>query len=225
MQPNTAPTPIVTDAKTAQILDAARDVFLELGYAAATMDLVAQRARVSKTTLYTRFPSKEDLYTATISNECERHGMRFAPESFDGLPLRDVLIQVGGRFVELIWSEPAIRVHQSVMGESLRVPEAARLFFKAGPERATAALVALFERLAQRGLIDIEDPAFVAGQFLVAMQGGPYCALAVSLAPLPSAEERNLFVAKAVDLFIRGVAPPIGKKTRKWSFCPMSKSR
>ncbi|RTR23100.1 TetR/AcrR family transcriptional regulator [Azospirillum griseum] len=195
------------DAKTAQILEAARDIFLELGYAATSMDLVAQRARVSKTTLYTRFPSKDDLYTATISNECERHGMRFSPECFDDLPLREVLIRVGTRFVELIWSEAAIRVHQSVMGEAQRVPEAARLFVKAGPEQGTAVLVALFERLTQRGLIAVDDPAFAARQFLAAMQGGPYCLMAVSLAPSPTAEERSAFVAKAVDLFIRGVAP------------------
>ncbi len=195
------------DAKTVQILEAARDIFLELGYAATSMDLVAQRARVSKTTLYTRFPSKEDLYTATISNECERHGMRFSPDCFDGLPLREVLIQVGTRFVELIWSEAAIRVHQSVMGEAQRVPEAARLFVKAGPEQGTAALVALFERLARRGVIDVPDPAFAAGQFLATMQGGPYCIMAVSLAPPPTAEERAAFVAKAVDLFLHGVAP------------------
>lgn len=194
-------------AKTLKILEAARDVFLELGYAATSMDLVAQRAKVSKTTLYTRFPSKDDLYTATISNECERHGMRFSPDSFDDLPLREVLIQAGTRFVELIWSDAAIRVHQSVMGEAQRVPEAARLFVKAGPEQGTAVMVALFERLAQRGLIEVDDPAFAAGQFLAAMQGGPYCILAISLAPPPTAEERAAFVAKAVDLFLHGVAP------------------
>jgi len=195
------------DAKAEQILAASREIFLEIGYAAASMDLVAQRARVSKTTLYTRFPSKEELYTATIGAECERRGMRFQPDEFDGLPLRDVLIQVGGRFVELIWSNDAIRVYRSVLGESLRMPEVSRLYFQAGPEKGIATFTALFERLNQRGLIRTPDPAFAAMQFLGAMQGGPHCALVVGLCPEPSAEERVAFVAKAVDLFIQGVTP------------------
>lgn len=195
------------DPKAGQILAAAREIFLELGYAAASMDLVAQRARVSKTTLYTRFPSKEELYTATISAECDRRGMRFQPDEFDGLPLRDILIQVGRRFVELIWSDAAIRVYRSVLGESLRMPEVARLYFQAGPEKGIATFTALFARLGERGLIVTDDPAFAATQFLTAMQGGPHCALVVGLCPQPSEEEREAFIAKAVDLFIRGVAP------------------
>jgi len=195
------------DPKAEQILAAAREIFMETGYAATSMDLVAQRARVSKTTLYTRFPSKEELYTATISFECDRHGMRFQPDEFDGLPLRETLHRVGRRFVDLIWSEAAIRVHQAVVGEALRMPEAARLYFQAGPERGIATFVALFERLAQRGLIATDDPAFAATQFLSSMQGGPHCALVVGLRPFPTEEERDAFVVKAVDLFIRGVAP------------------
>lgn len=171
------------------------------------MDQVAQQARVSKTTLYTRFPSKEELYTAVISAECERRGLRFAPEMFDGLPLRDILVQVGRRFVDLIWSEAAIRVHQSVAGEATRMPLAAQLYFRAGPEQGIANFVALFTRLAERGVIATDDPTFVARQFLAALQGGSYCQLVLGLCPQPTEEERYAFVDKAIDLFLHGVAP------------------
>lgn len=199
--------PTSHDPKAEQILAAAREVFLELGYAATSMDQVAQQARVSKTTLYTRFPSKEELYTAVISAECERRGLRFAPEMFDGLPLRDILVQVGRRFVDLIWSEAAIRVHQSVAGEAMRMPEAAQLYFRAGPEQGIANYVALFTHMAERGVIATDDPAFVARQFLAALQGGPYCQMVLGLHPHPTEEERYAFVNKAIDLFLRGAAP------------------
>jgi len=195
------------DAKAEQIVAAAREVFLELGYAATSMDQVAQQARVSKTTLYTRFPSKEELYTAVISAECERRGLRFAPEMFDGMPLREVLIQVGRRFTDLLWSDAAIRVHQAVVGEATRMPLAAQLYFQAGPEQGIANFVALFTRLNDRGVIATDDPAFVARQFLGAMQGGAYCQLVLGLCPTPTEEERHAFVDKAVDLFLRGVSP------------------
>ncbi|WP_042694577.1 TetR/AcrR family transcriptional regulator [Azospirillum sp. B506] len=189
------------DAKAEQIVAAARDVFLELGYAATSMDQVAQQARVSKTTLYTRFPSKEELYTAVISAECERRGLYFAPEMFDGMPLRDVLVQVGRRFTDLLWSDAAIRVHQSVVGEATRMPVATRLYFQAGPEQAVANFATLFTRLNERGLIATDDPAFVARQFLSAMQGGAYCQLVLGLCPPPTEEDRHAFIDKAVDLF------------------------
>ncbi len=195
-----------SDPKTEKILAASRETFLELGYAVTSMDLVAQRARVSKTTLYTRFPSKEELYVTTISTECERRGLRFAPDAFDHLPLEEALLRIGRRFVDLIWSEAAIKMHQSVTGEATRVPEAARLFYQAGPEKAVAGFVAFFERAAARGTIATDDPAFVATQFLAALQGGAYCALSLGLCEPPTEAEREAFVAKAVALFVRGIA-------------------
>ena len=44
------------------ILDAARRLFLEHGYAVTSMDVVAQLAGVSKATVYARFESKEQLF-------------------------------------------------------------------------------------------------------------------------------------------------------------------
>src|SRR5687768_754702 len=80
------------DPKAERILEAAKEAFMELGFAATSMDMVAQRARASKTTLYTRFPSKEALFAATISAECERRGMQFRPETFDGVPVEEALL-------------------------------------------------------------------------------------------------------------------------------------
>ncbi|HYD67295.1 TetR/AcrR family transcriptional regulator [Azospirillum sp.] len=205
--PTSPPPDPKTDPKTAQILAASRETFLELGYAGTSMDLIAQRARVSKTTLYTRFPSKDDLYVATISAECERRGLRFAPDAFDDVPLEDALRQLGRRFVDLLWSPAAIRMHQAVTGEATRVPEAARLFYQAGPEQGIASFIAFFERAAARGAIHTDDPAFIAKQFLAAMQGGPYCALCLGVCDPPTDEERTAFVDKAVALFLRGLRP------------------
>jgi AcrR family transcriptional regulator len=48
------------------ILDAALDLFLEVGYDAMSIEGVAERAGVGKTTIYRRWPSKQDLVVATI---------------------------------------------------------------------------------------------------------------------------------------------------------------
>ena len=48
------------------ILWTAKDVFLEMGFERASMDVVAGRAETSKRTLYAHFESKEKLFLAVI---------------------------------------------------------------------------------------------------------------------------------------------------------------
>lgn len=54
------------EARPAELIAAAFDVFVEKGYAAARLDEVAKRAGVSKGTLYLYFDSKETLFKAVI---------------------------------------------------------------------------------------------------------------------------------------------------------------
>ena len=54
------------DARPAEIVDAALDLFVEKGYAATRLDDVAARAGVSKGTLYLYFESKEALFQAVV---------------------------------------------------------------------------------------------------------------------------------------------------------------
>ncbi len=52
--------------RRAQLLDAARQIFVTQGYHAAAMDDIAVRAGVSKPVLYQRFPGKKELYLALL---------------------------------------------------------------------------------------------------------------------------------------------------------------
>jgi AcrR family transcriptional regulator len=52
-----------------QLLDAARDAFVETGYHATAMDDIAERAGVSKPVLYQHFPSKLDLYLGLLDQQ------------------------------------------------------------------------------------------------------------------------------------------------------------
>jgi AcrR family transcriptional regulator len=54
------------DARPSELLDAALELFVEKGFAAARAEEVAQRAGVSKGTLYLYYPSKEELFKAVI---------------------------------------------------------------------------------------------------------------------------------------------------------------
>jgi AcrR family transcriptional regulator len=50
-----------------QILDAAYQVFRDVGFLAATMDQIAERAELAKGTIYIYFKSKEELYFSLLA--------------------------------------------------------------------------------------------------------------------------------------------------------------
>ena len=55
-------------ARRAQLLGAAREVFVKEGYHAAAMDDIAEAAGVSKPVLYQHFPGKLELYVALLDD-------------------------------------------------------------------------------------------------------------------------------------------------------------
>lgn len=60
----------------AAIKTAALDLFLEVGFEAASMDAVAVAAKVSKGTLYARYDSKEPLFRAILEEQLEEWSRR-----------------------------------------------------------------------------------------------------------------------------------------------------
>lgn len=58
--------------RRAQLLDVARQVFVETGYHATAMDVIADRAGVSKPVLYQHFPGKLDLYLALLQEGADQ---------------------------------------------------------------------------------------------------------------------------------------------------------
>ncbi|MEU6721742.1 TetR/AcrR family transcriptional regulator [Nonomuraea sp. NPDC046802] len=58
--------PLSNPDRRREVLDAVLELLAEVGYERLTMDLVAQRARASKATLYQRWPSKARLAVAAL---------------------------------------------------------------------------------------------------------------------------------------------------------------
>lgn len=59
------------DARRAQLLEVALTVFVEQGYHGASMDVISERAGVSKPVLYQHFPGKLELYLALLEESCD----------------------------------------------------------------------------------------------------------------------------------------------------------
>jgi len=198
----------LADGKTALILAAARAAFLETGYAAVSMDDVARRVRVSKATLYTRFPSKESLFAETVAMECRHYKLDVPIEELDGLPVENALLLIGMRLFDLLRSPEAVRIEQLVMGEAARFPEIAGLFMRDVLARLRGAVSRYIAHTVSRGLLIADDPVFVAGQFLSAVRNISYGDGGALDGFSPAgAEDRTILVARTVALFLDGVRP------------------
>jgi TetR/AcrR family transcriptional repressor of mexJK operon len=154
--------------KRAAILDAATTVFLRNGYLGTSMDEIAALAGVSKQTVYKHFADKERLFieivTATvneISDVVHEEVVNVADSGDIEADLRDL----ARRQLSRVMQPRLLRLRRLVISEASRFPELGRTFYERGPGRTIAALARTFERLAERGVLRLEDPDLAAAQF------------------------------------------------------------
>jgi AcrR family transcriptional regulator len=111
------------------ILWTAKDVFLEVGFERASMDVVANRAETSKRSLYAHFESKEKLFLAVIELVRGLFLSRLRlPGDYSGKPA-DALVKFCGRYLEVLLYESQIRMIRVSMAEAERFPEQAAQYF------------------------------------------------------------------------------------------------
>ena len=110
------------------ILLVAKDVFLEMGFQRASMDVIADRAETSKRTLYAHFENKEKLYLAIVD---PIRGLALSklkmPGEYSANPT-EALIMFCGRFLEILFVH-TIRMCRMSVAEATRFPGGAAQYF------------------------------------------------------------------------------------------------
>jgi AcrR family transcriptional regulator len=131
------------------ILWIAKDVFLEMGFERASMDVVASRAETSKRSLYAHFESKEKLFLAVIDLVRDLFLAKLRmPGEYSDKPA-EALTLFCGRYLEILLYEGSIRMCRISMAETARFPEGAAehfdVMFTEVHTRVTAYLKTTFE--------------------------------------------------------------------------------
>ena len=111
------------------ILWVAKDVFLELGFERASMDVIAARATTSKRTLYAHFESKEKLFLAVIDLVRRLFLSRLGVPGDYSPRLQEALVIFCGRYMETLVYKSTVQMMRVSMAESDRFPEQAKLYF------------------------------------------------------------------------------------------------
>jgi AcrR family transcriptional regulator len=134
---------MLNKARHVAIIDATRELLAEGGVKGLTVEGVAARAGVAKTTIYRRWRSKDELALAVLIDMVEH--VVSVPELGD---TRAELIAFVDGAVKILGSTLMGRVMQGLVSDLAADPELARAF----RERVVAARVAEVRRLVARGI-------------------------------------------------------------------------
>ena len=195
------------EARPAEILAAALDLFAEKGFSATRMEDVASRAGLSKAAIYLYFNDKMALLQALVKEMASANltVARSIAEQHDGPIgplLRNVLVFMAGqlrhtRFPELI---------KVIISESRAHPEIGKLYL----ENVIGQGLPLFEGLIGRGIASGEfrqlDPALaakamVAPVLLAAIWKTVFEPLGAEMLDIEALATQH------IDVFIRGISP------------------
>jgi TetR/AcrR family transcriptional regulator, mexJK operon transcriptional repressor len=192
--------------KRRAILEAATTVFLSKGYLSTSMDEIAALAGVSKQTVYKHFADKKRLFSeivlGTVTEASDPvHGevLKLTDSGDVEADLRDL----ARRQLTTVMQPHLLQLRRLVIAEVGRFPELGRTFYEQGPERTIAALAGAFERLAERGVLKVDDPPLAAAHFNWLIMSAPMNrAMLLGHDEAPARAELERYVDSAVRVFL-----------------------
>jgi TetR/AcrR family transcriptional regulator, mexJK operon transcriptional repressor len=152
------------------IVDAASELLVELGFQETTLEKVAQRAKVSKLSIYRHFENKEALFSAAIAAHCQQ----FAPlASFEGIDgsAENQLIAAASTLLRTLLSPDVHNVEAMIMADKKNQASLSKLFYEAGYVYVIAQIEALLHKLHETALLNIPDPVQSARLFAALIKG------------------------------------------------------
>ena len=186
------------------ILDAAHALFLELGYEGASMEGVAERAGISKGTLYARYTGKEPLFRAVIRKRLDIWSAEAGAQ--DHLLPRELAPRLlhHARTLARMFAWPEYRqTSRLVQTAAISFPDVAVYWQEQGTRKFIAFLAEDMSSVAEPGWGQAPDWQFLAGLFLHGFSG--WYALEASAGPI-SDERADSFARQLIDTILAALA-------------------
>jgi AcrR family transcriptional regulator len=151
------------------ILRATLELLVELGYEGLSIEAIAARAGVGKTTIYRRWTSKEPLVVEAIKSFKAPSDPAEPAQLAEDEPTRDVLVRVVGGFVRSMGPENTGAMMAGLVAAMSRNPGLAQAVRRGLIEHRRSIVMAILKRGVERGEIRSDvDLELVADLF-----GGP----------------------------------------------------
>lgn len=196
-----------SQAISGRILDAGERLFVDTGFEAVSMDMVARMAHVSKRTLYERFFGKAELLKAAIERRFERKLAEIDRISVPTGSLEHSLGRLSDRLVELVADRDYVALHRILAAEQHRFPD----LFESHSREAGARIAAVVEQVLVRPCSGNEfphDEAKAASDLFVAMVISP-SARRIAIGDRQAGAEFN---RRAIRVFLNGIVADRGPR-------------
>jgi TetR/AcrR family transcriptional regulator of autoinduction and epiphytic fitness len=185
------------------------------GFHSTTMDRIAERAGVSKRTVYNHFPSKDELFDVITDGfwdklRPERAGDKRPTVEDTATRLR----RLARERVDVLLDPEVLGLFRVLLGESVRSPELARAYLGYRDRTAFLGLRELFDDEIARGRLRIDQPELAAGQFWGLVLGPLFWPLVLGLRSIPDGDERDLVIDEAVAIFLARFRRPSKSKSK-----------
>ncbi|MCT8375112.1 TetR/AcrR family transcriptional regulator C-terminal domain-containing protein [Xanthomonas citri] len=191
-----------TEEKREAIVQAASEVFLELGFEGASMSQIATRVGGSKRTLYGYFPSKEELFVAVTKDMSDRY---FDPLlkalSQRGGPIAEALQRFGEDVLTFLYAQPNIISWQTIIGVSGRSAVGAQ-YFSASRQEGMQHFAGYLQAQVDCGLLRCDDTLLAAHQFAALLEAETLMPCLFGALKDPSPEYLREATRRAVEMFL-----------------------
>lgn len=198
---STPPAKTRSERKREAILAAAIEEFQSAGYRDTSMDRIAERAEVSKRTVYNHFPSKEALFRAVTADLIDQVRQAMTVSYDAERPLRDQLLELAHHEVEAFSARGFLATTRAILAEAVRNPDLVREAF-ADAAHGDSPVSAWVIAATNDGRLVVEDPALAAEQLAALLKGPLFWPAALGLTPPPRRKERARVIEAAVEMFL-----------------------
>ncbi len=202
---------VKTGDRRRAIVDAAAGVFQKFGFDGASMSAISEALGGSKTTLYSYFESKEELYEAVMVEAVEAQVDSFLVIlDYSSGDLRQRLLKFGNAYLKWVLSLEVVTVVRS--GIEMRDGGLGPHLFARGPKRCWDHVAVFLKKAMDDGWLQFAEPV-VAGLHLKGLlQAGLFEPF---LFGAPAVIPRSRAVELAVDAFLRAYRPDCSSTTTR----------
>jgi len=188
--------------KAQQIIEAAKEVFLEVGFSEASMDGIAQKAGVSKRTLYDYFKSKEKIFIDIMQVQLSLPYKNFSTDQKDPECLADRLQRIGVDLLRTANSRETLSLFRIAAAEANRFPKLARQFFEESFEKVIDGIAGILEQEGQTSGLRVTDARQAAEYFLDLIFGTAYYRVVFGTIPPMNDKFIKAYTRRALKYFL-----------------------
>ncbi|MUL08578.1 TetR/AcrR family transcriptional regulator [Aliivibrio fischeri] len=192
--------------KHLDIINAAKEEFIEFGFLAANMDRITSSAEVSKRTLYRHFESKEVLFESvlTIINDSVNESISY---HFDpNKSTEEQLTEIAYKEIDVLYKTYGIALARTIVMEFLRQPEMAKTLIQ--NIYSIRAITQWFRSAIEAKRLKDADPKLMTDVYVSLFQGLFFWPQVMHLDLEPHGEELSQKIETLTMIFLQsyGVA-------------------